>query len=109
MTQGLRAAWAVRFGLVAVLSLASSGAPRAAAAAAGRMGPCAEKCDGSAGDSGCPPICPDGICAKVVQALIAAAPECGMLAPDSSRPCLCDDDEPLAPPPGDGVFHPPNC
>lgn len=101
-----RIAWFVRVGLMTALSLALSGTPRAAAAAAGMMGPCQQECDGSAGDSGCPPTCTDGVCAKIVPAVIEAAPVCGAASPQSQR-CLCNDAEPLAPPPGDGVFHPP--
>lgn len=106
MSRGLVATSLVRLGLVAALSLTLSGAPQAAAEVAGTMGPCAEECGGSAGHAGCPPTCPHGVCARIAPAAIGAAAECGTVAPEPPR-CPFHAAEPVAPPPGDGVFHPP--
>lgn len=103
-----RVGWFVRLSLTAALSLALSGAPPAIAAAARMVGPCQQECDGAPGSSGCPSTCTDGVCAKVVPATIDAAPGCDAV-PERSERCLSDDVEPVAPPPGDGVFHPPSC
>lgn len=106
MTHALGAAWLVRFGLAAALSVALSGAPRAVAAVAGKTAPCAQECGDSTGDSGCPPACPYGSCARIVPAVLDDAFECGIGAPTPGQ-YPCDEASPPAPAPRDGVFHPP--
>lgn len=74
-SRGARASWSVRFGLAAVLSVALSGAPGAALAAAGKSERCPQQCD-AAGDYGCPPRvvpCERGL------------PECEGSPPDARR------------------------
>lgn len=104
MTRPTRGARFARFGLVVVLAFTLSGAA-AAASDAGVAGskPCAEQ--RGACDFGCPPTCGDGGCARTLPTVLCDAPE--WIAPPTPERWLHDELSPPAPPPLDGVFHPP--
>jgi hypothetical protein len=98
-----RAAWFARLGFVLVLSVVLSGAARVASAAAGARDTCAEQ--RGASDLGCPPTCADGACARILPAILAVSAH--PIAAARTEPWSRDEPGPPAPPPLDGVFHPP--
>lgn len=103
MTRRTRGASFVRFGVVAVLAFILSGAGAVGSAATGEPNACGQQ-RGTC-DFGSPPACADGCCARVLPAVLGDVPE-SIAAPTRER-WLRDELGPPAPPPLDGVFHPP--
>ena len=103
MNRRTHGAWFARIGLVVVLLFVVSGIAASGSATAAESKPCGEQ--RGACDFGCPPTCGDGGCARMLPAVLGKAPE--WLAPRASERWLRDELAPPAPPPLDGVFHPP--
>ena len=105
MTKRTQGAWLAQFGLAAVLSFALSGlaASCSASSAEPKLGQCSEQ--RGACDFGCPPACADGGCARTMPAVLCGAPE--RIAQPTPERWLHEERSPSAPPPPDGVFHPP--
>lgn len=103
MTRRTHGAWFARVGLVLVLSFGLSGVAALGSASAAELTHCAEQ--RGACDLGCPPTCADGGCARTSPAVLCDAPE--WIAPPTPERSLRDELSPPAPPPLDGVFHPP--
>lgn len=103
MTTPMRAGRFARFGLVAVLSFTLSGAAAAGSGAAAASKPCGEQRGGC--DIGCPPTCADGACARMLPGVLGEAS--GWVAPPIPERWVPNELAPPAPPPLDGVFHPP--
>jgi hypothetical protein len=96
---------ALRLAVTLGISVLLSGAPQVVSAASPDC--CDERCEGSGDDSGCPPTCSVGACAKVRPAMSSLDRGAFGAPATSGRAYAGADAPPVLPVVTTGVFHPP--